>query len=94
MTSIRVPLALAWLLAATIVQAAAPEPPRLKYRSRGPVCACESGLGENEIRKAWEARFGSGSQRQAIGEPASGSGSAPAAAADPGRQDKPREEGK
>lgn len=31
--------------------------PRLKYRSKGPVCSCASGLDEEAIRKAWEARF-------------------------------------
>lgn len=39
------------------VQAADAEQPRLKYRSKGPVCSCSSGLGEETIRKAWEARF-------------------------------------
>jgi len=92
MTSIRVSFVLAWLLAAAVAQAAA-DPPRLKYRSRGPVCACESGLGENEIRKAWEARFGSGSQQQAAEKPAPDGESA---TAKPGaeRQDQQREEGK
>lgn len=93
MTSIRVSVALACLLAAALAQAAASDPPRLKYRSRGAVCACESGLDENEIRKAWEARFGSGSQPQAIREPAQGGGSATAGAGS-GRQDKQKEEGK
>lgn len=92
MTSIRVSFALAWLLAAAVAQAAA-DPPRLKYRSRGPVCACESGMGENEIRKAWEARFGAGSQQQAADKPAPGSESATAGQG-AGRQDQQREEGK
>jgi len=30
--------------------------PRLKYRSKGPVCACESGTGEAEIDKAMKQR--------------------------------------
>ncbi len=83
---------LTWLLAAAVAQAAA-DPPRLKYRSRGPVCACESGLGESEIRKAWEARFGTGSQQQAADKPAPLGESA---TAKPGaeRQDQQREEGK
>lgn len=64
------------LLAAAAVQAADSDPPRLKYRSRGPVCACESGMGENEIRKAWEARFGAGTQRPATGATQPGGGPA------------------
>lgn len=27
-------------------------PPRLKYRAKGPVCSCESGMGEAEIARA------------------------------------------
>ena len=66
------------LLAATGAQAADSEPPRLKYRARGAVCACDSGMSEDEIRKAWEARFGA----QAKQPPArsAGPGSAPAGA--------------
>jgi hypothetical protein len=33
------------------------EQPRLKYRSKGSVCSCTSGMSEDDIRKAWEARF-------------------------------------
>lgn len=93
MNSIRVSIALALLLAAALAQAATSDPPRLKYRSRGPVCSCESGLGEEEIRKAWEARFGSGSQQKAADAPAPGGGSGPARPA-PGRHEQQREEGK
>lgn len=78
------------VLAATGVEAADSDPPRLKYRSRGPVCACESGMGENEIRKAWEARFGAGPQRPAT--EAARQGDAPAASRqDSGRRDQQRE---
>ena len=93
MNSIRVSVVLAGLLAAVLAHAAASDPPRLKYRARGPVCSCASGLDENEIRKAWEARFGSGSQSQAAPTPAPGGGSA-AAAPGPQRHDQQREEGK
>jgi hypothetical protein len=60
MTPIRVVTVLVsgLLLAAMGAQAAEPQPPRLKYRARGAVCACDSGMSEDEIRKAWEARFG------------------------------------
>jgi hypothetical protein len=49
--------ALALLLGSAGARAADAEQPRLKYRVKGPVCSCASGLGEDEIRKAWEARF-------------------------------------
>lgn len=48
---------LALSLGSAGTQAADAEKPRLKYRAKGPVCSCASGLGEEEIRKAWEARF-------------------------------------
>lgn len=51
-------LLLSLMLVMAHSQAAEPEKPRLKYRGKGPVCSCTSGLGEDEIRKAWEARFG------------------------------------
>lgn len=44
-------------LSVTGLQAADDPQPRLKYRSKGPVCSCSSGLDEEAIRKAWEARF-------------------------------------
>lgn len=34
----------------------ADEFPRLKYRSKGSVCACESGMGEAEIARGRQAR--------------------------------------
>jgi hypothetical protein len=49
--------ALALMLGAAGARASDAEPPRLKYRSKGPVCSCASGLDEEAIRKAWEARF-------------------------------------
>ncbi|MBU0622425.1 MAG: hypothetical protein KJ795_11315 [Gammaproteobacteria bacterium] len=30
---------------------------RLKYRAKGSVCSCATGLSEAEIQKAWDARF-------------------------------------
>ncbi len=30
---------------------------RLRYRAKGPVCSCATGLSEAEIQKAWDARF-------------------------------------
>lgn len=59
MTSIRhsFVLLLALVLLTVHAQAAEQGKPRLKFRGKGPVCSCTSGLGEEEIRKAWEARF-------------------------------------
>jgi hypothetical protein len=51
-------ICLALAVAYAQAQAADPGQPRLKYRSKGPVCSCATGTGEAEIRKAWEARFG------------------------------------
>lgn len=45
------------LLFVTAARAADTEQPRLKYRAKGPVCSCTTGLNEETIRKAWEARF-------------------------------------
>jgi len=50
-------IALALFLGAAGARAADTEPPRLKYRVKGPVCSCASGMSEDDIRKAWEARF-------------------------------------
>jgi hypothetical protein len=50
---------LALLLAGTAGAAALDtiEQPRLKFRAKGPVCSCNSNLGEKEIQAAFEARF-------------------------------------
>mgnify|MGYP001293342738 CR=1 FL=1 len=50
---------LALLLAGTAGAAALDtiEKPRLKFRAKGPVCSCNSNLGEKEIQAALEARF-------------------------------------
>jgi len=45
------------MLVVVNVQAAEPGQPRLKFRGKGPVCSCATGMGEEDIRKAWEARF-------------------------------------
>lgn len=50
-------LALALTVAATSVAAAEPEQPRLKFRGKGLACTCANGMSEEDIRKAWEARF-------------------------------------
>jgi hypothetical protein len=50
-------LSLALVLGVAHAQAAEPGQPRLKFRGKGPVCSCATGMGEEEIRKAWEARF-------------------------------------
>lgn len=50
-------LALALTVAATSVAAAEPGQPRLKYRSKSLTCTCATGMSEEDIRKAWEARF-------------------------------------
>ena len=58
-TSIRVSLfSLALVMSIAQVQAADPSKPRLKYRGKGSVCMCATGTSDEEIRKAWEARFG------------------------------------
>jgi hypothetical protein len=49
-------LALALTVAATSV-AAAEGQPRLKYRGKPMACTCANGTSEEDIRKAWEARF-------------------------------------
>lgn len=49
--------ALVLLLGPVGARAAEGDTPRLKYRAKGPVCSCASGLNEEAIRKAWEARF-------------------------------------
>lgn len=46
----------------------ADELPRLKYRSKGPVCSCESGMGEAEIARGRQARE---QQDQRLGDRAS-----------------------
>ncbi len=46
------------IIAIAQVQAAETSQPRLKFRGKGSVCMCATGMGEEEIRKAWEARFG------------------------------------
>lgn len=48
---------MALFLGSTGAGAADGQQPRLKYRAKGPVCSCASGLNEEAIRKAWEARF-------------------------------------
>lgn len=50
-------MAIAMLLAAPVADAVEPEQPRLKYRGKGLACTCASGTSEDDIRKAWEARF-------------------------------------
>lgn len=50
-------LALVLTVAATSVAAAEPGQPRLKFRGKGLACTCASGTSEEDIRKAWEARF-------------------------------------
>lgn len=49
-------LVVAWLLAVSPAWAEESKP-RLKYRGKGPVCMCSEGLSEEDLRKAWEARF-------------------------------------
>lgn len=58
-------IALALFLGAAGARAADTESPRLKYRAKGSVCSCASGLSEDEIRKAWEARFSQPDDAQA-----------------------------
>jgi hypothetical protein len=49
--------ALAVLMAAANVGAAEKSQSRLKFRGKGPVCSCASGMSEADIQKAMEARF-------------------------------------
>ena len=58
-------IALALLLGAAGARAADAEPQRLKWRGKGPVCSCASGMSEDDIRKAWEARFAQPDDAQA-----------------------------
>lgn len=48
---------LAMVMGVAHVEAAEPGQQRLKFRGKGPVCSCATGMGEEDIRKAWEARF-------------------------------------
>ena len=64
-TGVVTAIALALLLGAAGVRAADAESPRLKYRAKGPVCSCSSGMSEEDIRKAWEARFAQPEDAQA-----------------------------
>lgn len=50
-------LALVVTVAATSVAAAEPGQPRLKFRGKALACTCANGMSEEDIRKAWEARF-------------------------------------
>ena len=50
-------LALALMVAATSVAAAESGQPRLKFRGKALACTCANGMSEEDIRKAWEARF-------------------------------------
>jgi hypothetical protein len=50
-------LALITMFAATSVAAAEAGQPRLKFRGKALACTCANGMSEEDIRKAWEARF-------------------------------------
>lgn len=50
-------VALALVLSAASVDAVASDKPRLKFRSKGPVCSCTSGMSEADISKAMAERF-------------------------------------
>ncbi|MFZ0105853.1 MAG: hypothetical protein WAK92_03225 [Thiobacillus sp.] len=50
-------IALALALSAASVDAVASDKPRLKFRSKGPVCSCTSGMSEADISKAMAERF-------------------------------------
>jgi hypothetical protein len=58
-------IALALFLGTAGARAADADPPRLKWRAKGPVCSCASGMSEDDIRKAWEARFAQPDDAQA-----------------------------
>lgn len=44
-------------VAATNVAAAEAGQSRLKFRGKALACTCANGMSEEDIRKAWEARF-------------------------------------
>ncbi len=50
-------LALILTVAATSVAAAEGGQSRLKFRGKALACTCANGMSEEDIRKAWEARF-------------------------------------
>jgi hypothetical protein len=50
-------LALALTVVATSVAAADAGQPRLKFRGKALACTCANGMSEEDIRKAWDARF-------------------------------------
>lgn len=50
-------LSLILTLVATGVAAAETGQPRLKFRGKALACTCANGMSEEDIRKAWEARF-------------------------------------
>jgi hypothetical protein len=56
LTGIAPVAALALLLSAASVEAVASDKPRLKYRGKGPVCSCASGMSEADISKAMADR--------------------------------------
>ena len=49
-------VALALVLSAASVDAVASDKPRLKFRGKGPVCSCTSGMSEADISKAMANR--------------------------------------
>lgn len=57
LTAISSVVALALVLSAASVDAVASDKPRLKFRSKGPVCSCTSGMSEADISKAMAERF-------------------------------------
>lgn len=50
----RIPPLVAVLVLFSAQAVAAEAPPRLKYRGKGPVCSCGSGLSEADIRRAMD----------------------------------------
>lgn len=50
-------MVLATALTTSLAWAGESSSPRLKYKGKGPVCMCSEGLSEEDLRKAWEARF-------------------------------------
>lgn len=57
LTAISSVVALALVLSAASVDAVASDKPRLKFRGKGPVCSCTSGMSEADISKAMAERF-------------------------------------
>jgi hypothetical protein len=68
-TGVVAAMTVAVFLAAPFVDAAEPQSPRLKYRSKALTCTCATGMSEADISRAMDARFkGSGEHLDKLDE--------------------------